>query len=217
MIKIVIVEDHKLMRDNLKFLFSIIDDFCVTGDYAKGEDFIAALPSLSVDVVLLDFILKDSPMPMQGDDVARYLRRERPDIKVVMVSGENNLETLQKMLDAGIDGFVSKEAGCSDSIAEAIRSVMNGSKYYTQDMSSILAKIADNKQKKKEISGEFTEQEHRILELCGEGLQGKEIADRLNISVNTVYNHKRSIYKKAGLNNNTEAVVYAVNNNLIRL
>jgi len=215
MINIVLVEDHKLTRDNLKFVFENIDDFCVTGDYAKGEDFIAALPSLSVDVVLLDFILQKNHL--QGDDVARYLRRERPDIKVIMVSGENNLETLQKMLDAGIDGFVSKAEGCAGSIADAIRSVMNGSKYYTQDMSAILVKIAENKQRKKEISGEFTAQELRILELCGEGLQSKEIADRLNISVNTVNNHKQNIYKKAGLNNNAEAVVYAVNNGLIRI
>ena len=122
MIKIVFVEDHKLTRNNLKLVFANFDDFCVTGDYATGEDFIAALPSLSVDVVLLDFILKNTPM--QGDDVARYLRRERPDIKVVMVSGENNLETLQKMLEAGIDGFVSKDEGCADALADAIRSVM---------------------------------------------------------------------------------------------
>ena len=213
MIKVVIIEDQDLMRDTLRFSFDNFDDICVTGDYATGEAFVEALPSLEVDVVLLDIVLKRAPM--QGDDVARHIRRERPDVKIIAVSSENNLETLQKMLGAGIDGFVSKDEGSGAALAVAIHDVMSGIEYYTRDISTLLNCIA--KSKNNETMNAFTDQELRILKFCGDGLQGKEIAERLNISVSTVYNHKQNIFKKVGLNSTAEAVLYAVRNGLIRL
>ena len=212
MIKVVHIEDHKFTRDMLRESFSNFDDICIVGGYEKGEDFVEALPALDFDVALLDVVLKRSPM--QGDEVARHIRRKRPDVKTIAVSSESNIQTMLKMLTAGIDGFVSKDEGNREALAAAIRSVMNGSRYYTQDMSSILSKIAEIRQKKKDISGVFTEQEVRILELSSEGLQGKEVADFLNISIRTVEKHKNNIFKKAEVNNTAEAVMYAIANEL---
>ena len=215
MIKVVHIEDHKFTRDMLRESFKNFDDICIVGDYEKGEAFVEALPTLDFDVALLDVVLNRSPM--QGDEVARRIRRKRPDVKTIAVSSESNTHTMLKMLNAGIDGFVSKDEGNCEALATAIRSVMNGFKYYTQDMSTILARIAEIRQNKKEVSGKFTEQELRILELCCEGLQGREIADRLNISLRTVDKHKNNIHKKAGVKKTAEAVMYAIANELFMI
>jgi len=221
MIKVVIVEDQDLGRRMLSSCLSLFDDICVTADFRTGEDFIAALPSLEVDVVLLDIVLKG--YPMQGEDVARHLRRERPDVKILAVSCENNLENVEKMLAAGIDGFLSKNQGQLEELPFAIRGLMNDMAYYTQDISAIMAEMAitenlKRKSKKNhDANSEFTEQELNILDLSREGLQGKEIADRLNVSINTVKKHKQNIYRKLGLNSSAEAVMYAIREGYISI
>ena len=215
MIKIFIVEDHDLTRMMLEAKFDDFDDMRVVGSAESGERFFEMLPAAEVDIALLDVGLPDGMM--QGAEVARRLRSEYPEIKMLVVSLEKNIEAIQEILEAGVDGFVSKQKGTPAELAVAIRSVMNGSEYYTQDISTILAEFAKAKNKNLETPGDLTERELRVLEFCRDGLQGKEIADRLNISISTVNNHKQKIFRKFGFNSIAEAVLYALRKKYISL
>jgi DNA-binding NarL/FixJ family response regulator len=104
-----------------------------------------------------------------------------------------------------------------DTFAEAIRSIMQGAEYYGKDISEIMYNIYVSKKKTTEVSAEFTPQEKRIIELCREGLPGKLIADRLEISLRTVDNHKQNIFRKLGINNTMEMVQYALKKGIIRI
>jgi DNA-binding NarL/FixJ family response regulator len=119
------------------------------------------------------------------------------------------------MLDIGIEGFISKQHDMMNKFSEALYSVMQGVEYLGSDISQILYRIYTAKKKTTEITPEFTPQEKRILELCRDKLMGKEIADKLNISLRTVDNHKKNIFRKFNFNSAAEAVQYAMSKGII--
>ena len=214
MIKIVIVEDHELFRLGVKTAIeNCHSDLCIIGEAESGAE-LFALPQLAdADIILLDIVLPD----MTGVEIARRLKEERPELKILACSAENDGSIVQAMLDIGIEGFISKRNGGVDTIAEAIRSIMQGVEYFGQDISDIIYRIYVSKKKSAEVSAEFTAQEKRIIELCREGLPGKLIADRLCISLRTVDNHKNHIFRKLGISNTMEMVQYAIKNGIIQV
>ena len=131
MINLIIVDDHTLFRVGMKTTIEYgCPDICVTGEADCGKDFFALLPDVPVDIVMLDINLPD----MGGAEIARRLRAKRPDIKILAVSGENASQNIQPMLDAGIDGYVSKQKCDAAELAGAIRSVMSGLDYFGRDI-----------------------------------------------------------------------------------
>jgi len=214
MIQIIVVDDHNLFRTMLKSTFqSDYPDICVVGEAGCGEELFRVLASTSADLTLLDINLPD----VWGVEVARRLRRDYPAVKILALSAENTSETIQAMLDAGIDGFISKQHGDADELARAIRTVAGGIEYFGRDISAIMFDVYVAKKKTSTVSGEFTEREREIILLCRDGLICKEIADRLGIAVNTVNNHKKNIFQKLGINNTMEMVQYALKKGIIRI
>ena len=213
-IKVIIVEDHELFRLGIKTAIeNRHPDLCIIGEAESGAEFFE-LPQLAIaDIILLDITLPD----MTGIDIARRLKAERPELKILACSAENACSIIQAMLDIGIEGFISKRQGGVDTIAEAIRSIMQGVEYYGQDICDIIYRIYVSKKKTAEVSAEFTVQEKRVIELCREGLPGKLIADRLGISLRTVDNHKNHIFRKLGISNTMEMVQYAIKNGIIQI
>jgi len=121
------------------------------------------------------------------------------------------------MLEAGIDGFISKQRGDVNELARAIRTVYSGLEYFGRDISSIIFDVYVAKKKSSAVTSEFTAREREIILLCREGLMCKEIANRLGISINTVNNHKKNIFQKLGINNTMEMVQYALKKGIIRV
>lgn len=153
---------------------------------------------------------------MSGVEIARRLKKERPEIKILIISVENTASAVRNMLEIGIEGFISKRAGGVEVLVDAIRSIMSGLEYYGKDISNIIFRIYFSKKKTAEVSSDFTEQEKRIIELCHEGLSGKLIADRLGITTRTVDKHKENIFHKLSINSTLEMVNYALKNGIIR-
>ena len=210
----IIVDDHTLFRVGLKTAFEYgYPDICVAGEADCGEAFFALLPSTPADIVLLDINLPD----IGGVEIARRLRRYYPHVKILAVSAENANETIREMLEAGVDGFVSKQKCNTDELAHAIRTVMNGLEYFGRDISAIIIGVYVSKKKTAEITHEFTEREREIILLCRDGLMVKEIAGRLGISTHTVNAHKRNIFQKLDINNTMEMVQYALKKGIIRM
>ncbi len=214
MIETIIVDDHALFRLGIKAALGAAHaDIRIAGEADCGAELFRLLETVAPGVILLDIVLPD----MTGVEIARRLKVERPEIKILAVSAENTAGTVQAMLDAGIDGFISKRGGGADEIAQAIRSVAQGFEYFGSDIAAIIYKIYVAKKRTAEVTPEFTEQERRIIELCREGLPSKLIADRLCISPRTVDNHKNNIFRKLGINSTVEMVRYALKHGIIEL
>jgi len=214
MINIIVVDDHNLFRMMLKSTFQTdYPDILVAGEAESGEELFRALSTTPADLVLLDVNLPD----IWGVDVAHRLRRDYPAVKILAVSAENTSATIHAMIEAGIDGFISKQQGDADELAQAIRTVMNGVEYFGRDISAIIFDVYVAKKKTSVVTAEFSEREREIILLCRDGLICKEIADRLGIAVNTVNNHKKNIFSKLGINNTMEMVQYALKNGIIRI
>ena len=215
MIQVIIIDDHMLFRAGVRMTFaSAYPDICITGEADSGNALFALLPSTPADVILLDIHL---PGGMGGAEIAKRLRREYPAMKILAVSAENTAETVETMLDAGVDGFISKQHSDFDVLAEAIRAVASGLEYYGRDIATILLGVYVAKKKTTAVTNEFTDRERDVIHLCRDGLMCKEIADRLGISINTVNTHKKNIFQKLGINNTVEMVQYALKNGIIRI
>lgn len=215
---VIIVDDHDTYRFGIRANIEIKhSDIAVVGEAKSYPDFFALLETVhDVDVVLLDIKFTDDS-GKDGFDIARRLRTERPEIKIIAISAEEASETIQKMLETGIEGFIRKSHSAVDTPAEAIRSVMAGLQYYGRDMAEIISRVMLAKRKNAKEVPEFTEQEKQIIEYCHQGLPAKLIADRMCISLKTVEYHKRKMFEKCDLNNSAELVRFALKNGIIRL
>jgi DNA-binding NarL/FixJ family response regulator len=214
MIQVVIVDDHNLFRKALKTTIKWeYSDLALAGEAETGEELFDVLASTPADIVLLDINLPDIP----GVEIAKRLRRDYPDMKILAVSAENTADTIQAMIEVGIDGFISKQQGDFDELANAIRTIMSGSEYFGRDIASILYNVYVSKKKTTAISDEFTDREREIILLCRDGLMVKEIAARLGVSINTIMTHKKRIFLKLGINNQMEMVHFALKRGIIRI
>ena len=213
-IRVIIVDDHELFRLSLRTVIECRHpDIVIAGEAGSGAAFFNLLKTIDADIALLDIAMPG----MSGIEIARRLKTEHPDMKILAVSAENALSTVEEMLEIGIDGFVSKSNCKPDNLIDAIRSVMNGLDYFGKDISEIISRIYLAKKKTTNISEEFSEQEKHIIELCLEGLPAKLIADRLCISTRTVDWHKSNMFSKLGINSTLELVQFAMKNGIIRM
>jgi two-component system response regulator NreC len=214
MIRVIIVDDHSLFRIMMKMIFqSEYPDINVIAEADCGKA-LFSLPLLSTaDLVLLDVNLPD----ISGVEIARRLRSDYPDLKILAISAENTAEIVNEMLEAGIQGFISKQHGDAVELAKAIYAVMSGLEYFGRDIASIIYEIYVSKKKMTGITPEFTGRELEIITLCRDGLICKEIAARLGIAERTVNSHKEKIFQKLGINNTMEMVKYALKNKIIKI
>jgi DNA-binding NarL/FixJ family response regulator len=214
LIKVIIVDDHELFRLGMRTAIELRHpDITITGEAGNGAVLFNLLETAEVDIVLLDIILPD----MSGIDIARRMKTEYPEVKILAVSAENSSATVQEMLHIGIGGFVSKVNTGADTLPNAIRSVAQGLDYFGKDIAEIINRIYIAKKKTTQITSEFSDIEKSIIECCFEGLSGKLIADRLNISIRTVDWHKSNIFRKLGINSTLEMVQFAIKNGIIRM
>lgn len=209
-IKVFIVDDHQLFRMGLRLALTNKPKIDIVGEAASGKETLAYLASQTPDIVLLDHILPD----ISGIDVARKLKKEKPEIKILMLSAEKPENIIEQVLETGIEGYISKSSHVEE-VEEAIISVMNGLEYFGRDISKIIYDVVVTKKQRQEKIHPFTARELEIVSLCSEGLLSKEIADRLQISHRTVENHKNNIFKKLGINNSVELVNYAMQHGIL--
>ncbi|MBR6417011.1 MAG: response regulator transcription factor [Bacteroidales bacterium] len=208
--KIIMVEDHQLFRLGISTaLKSQPEKYNVVGEASNAAEFFQIIETTDADIVLLDIHLPDQ----SGIEIASKLIQLRPAMKILVLSAENDAETIAKLIETGINGFISKNATMKE-LFIAINYIEEGAEYFGKDISKI---IRDIKVAKKDGKEQFTERENEIIALCSEGLTAKEIADRMNINVATVNTHKNNIFKKLGINNSVELVIYALKNGIIKL
>ncbi|MBQ2423638.1 MAG: response regulator transcription factor [Alistipes sp.] len=195
MVKIAIVDDHTLFRNGLKGLLSAMSDYQIVGDYSDGSEFIAALPRLDVDVVLMDISMPN----MDGKTATVLALQQRPELKVVALTMFGEQQYIQQMVSAGVKGFINKDSDIHI-VCEAINAVVRGEEYIPYYQSPASLSGAD----------ELTERELAVLTCICKGLSTPQIAEQLNISKRTVDAHRARILEKTGCNNTASLVVHAV-------
>ena len=208
-IRVVIVEDHTLLREGTRQILEQYPDFEVVGEIGRGDQAVELIERLSPDVVLLDMRLPG----MNGIEVARAVTKAHREIRVLILSAYDDEEYVAEALNAGASGYMLKTTPGAK-LVEAVRAVHSGATVLQDELSQKLAMRAMHP----EASGpRMSERELDVLRLTAQGLSSKEIAGRLQISQRTVEGHLNNIYSKLGVNSRTEAVVHAAARGLISL
>lgn len=212
-VRIALVDDHALFRSGLKGLLSQRDGFKVVADVSSGEEFLALLPGLDVDVVFMD-------ISMPGIDGAETTRRalaQHPELKIITLSMYGDEHYYSLMVKSGALGFLLKDSDI-DEVYDAVESVASGENYVnkqlldsmTRNMSRLATTSAEDDES-------LSDREIEILvEVC-RGLSNQEIADKLFISKRTVDKHRANILEKTGCKNTANLVVYAIKNRLVEI
>ena len=206
---IAILDDHELIRVGVAGTLQSTPHTITASVSTAAQLFEALEAGTPCDIVLLDILMPDT----NGVEVAERLRREYPDIKIIVLSIDNREFTLIQLLKIGMDGFVSKSSPLSE-IPLAIDSVANGVPFYGRDISILIRDITDAKLNNKNIAA-LSKREIEIIKACCDGLMGKEIADKFHISLRAVNSHKTNIFNKLGLSSSVEMVRFAIEHGII--
>ena len=211
--KILLVDDHKLIRDALKSYMDNDDEFEVVDEAGNGQEALILLKTIKVDVVMLDI-----SMPvMDGIVCAQEIRNLYPDIKVLALSMMNDNQFIKQMLAAGALGYILKNSG-EEEIKKALRKVNDGESYYTAEVAETvmqnMMKGGIKRSNKLVVDLPLTSREEEVLHLIIKEYTNQEIADELFISTRTVDAHKRNLLEKTGSKNVAGLVLYAIEKNL---
>jgi len=217
MIKILLVDDHRLVQDGIASILGQTEGISICGKCASGEEAVGLVRSLSPHVVLMDIVMKG----MTGIEATRWIKDMDSAVKVILISTEVKKEFVSAGIKSGIDGYIPKDV-TKDILVEAIHKVFSGERYFTDAITKLIFEdfyLTEKGGKKRDhqITKELTERENEILELVAQGIGNKEISERLFISVRTVETHKTHILDKLGLKNATELIKYAIKHNIISM
>jgi DNA-binding NarL/FixJ family response regulator len=196
------------------YIESTCDDICVADEAESGEELLRSTELATADLVLLDIELAGA---MNGVEAARRLKRDYPELKILVISALTTNEVVEAMTGVGVNGFISKRRGGYEKMAEAIRAVHSGYEYFGADIAEIIYNIYLAKKKTARVTSEFTPQERQIIELSGQGLSARMIADKLFITCRTVEHHKQNIFEKLDIHSTKELIRFAVNNGIIKI
>jgi DNA-binding NarL/FixJ family response regulator len=213
-LRVLIVDDHALFRRGLQMVLTGEPDIEVVGEAGDGTEAVERARALQPDVVLMDV-----RMPRRsGIEATEQIREELPDVKILMLTMSDEEADLYEAIKAGASGYLLKEISIEE-VPDAIRSVWAGQSRISPSMASkLLSEFAALSQRggdSKGVAAKLTDRELQVLRLVAQGLNNKDIADKLFISENTVKNHIRNILDKLHLHSRMEAVVYAVKEKLL--
>ncbi len=210
MIKVVLADDHSMIREGISQLLELNENIKVIGEAANGKECLQLLSRCNADVLLLDINMPE----MSGIEVLQAIKMQNYDIKVLMLTIHNEVEYVLKAVDFGADGYILKDSG-SRELFKAVECVYNGERFIQPELTPALNSKLISRNTDQALIDELTKREVQVLKLLAEGLFNKEIADMLAISERTVKNHISNIFKKIGVADRTQAAVFAIRNGMI--
>lgn len=213
-IRILLVDDHQVVRSGLRMLLSNESDVEIVGEAGTAREALEAVKLLKPDVILMDIGLPD----MSGIDATRAIKRTNPEVAVVALTIHEDEEYFFKMLEAGAGGYVPKRAA-PEELLTAIRAAAAGEVYLYPSLAKLLVKDyltqEHTSEAVKALDG-LTEREQEVLRYLAEGVANDEIANALVISNKTVARHRENIMQKLGLHSRSELVRYAIRKGIIK-
>ncbi len=209
--KIVVVDEHKILREGLSTLIAKQPDMEIVGEATDGREALQLVEKLTPDLILMDVTMPN----LNGIEATRKIKSKNPDIEIIALSLHSDRRYVLGMIDAGASGYLLKECAFEE-LVRAINTVMSKKKYLSPGISDILIEeyVKKNTQEKPTIYSKLTPREREILQLIAEGKNTKEIAGYLFISVKTVETHRRHIKRKLRVDSVAELTKIAIKEGL---
>lgn len=211
-IKVMITDDHILMREGIKQLLEFDGAIEVIAEAADGVECLEKLSRVKPDVLLLDINMPNK----NGIQVLEEIRKKKMKVKVLILTVHNEVEYLIKAVDIGVEGYILKDSESAE-LKKAIVSILDGENYIQPSLIPALNSRLVNRDIDKEKIEALTKRELEVLIQVANGMFNKEIAINLDISERTVKNHISNIFKKIDVSDRTQAAVFAIRNNIIKL
>jgi DNA-binding NarL/FixJ family response regulator len=210
-IRVLIVDDHSVVRMGLRVFFDLQDDIEVVGEASDGSEGVAMARRLEPDVVLMDLLMPN----MDGVTAIGRIKSERPETEIVTMTSFIEEEKVTSALEAGASGYVLKDAEAEE-VAAAVRAAYAGEVHLDPAVARLLAqRMRDRKSPKDELAEPLTEREKDVLRLLGQGMSNKDIGATLFITERTARTYVSNILGKLGLASRTQAALYAVEHKLV--
>ncbi|BDX38095.1 DNA-binding response regulator [Tenuifilaceae bacterium CYCD] len=215
-IKVLLVDDHQIVRDGIKSILTDEQDILLTGSVDNAKEALAFIETNLPDVVIADLSMPN----ISGIELTEIITAKYTSVKVLILSMFNNEEYIVNAIRAGAKGYLPKQDSTTEILLEAIRTIHNGDDFFSPSISKIVMKSFVNNLKGNKInetSGkvQLTSREKEILKLYVEGFTNTEISDKLNLSIHTVKTHKNNIMQKYNFKSTVEMIKFAIKNNII--
>lgn len=213
-IKVVIVDDHKIVRDGIISFTLGHESIQIIGEAGDEQELLELLENDTPDVIVMDISLPGK----NGIELTAYISKHHPDVKVLMLSALDEGDTILASIEAGAKGFIHKE--CEEKeFLYAIEVLYLGENYFSKRISSILQSSLIKKVHNQDnhIKENLSARELDVLKCLAQGCSDKKIAEQLFISLRTVETHKKNIREKLQINSTAELVIYAIKNNIIEI
>jgi DNA-binding NarL/FixJ family response regulator len=214
-IRVLLADDHTIVRFGLRMLLESADDIEVVGEAANGRDAVDLAQQLTPDVAVLDVIMPQ----LNGLDAARRIARESPRTKILILSSYAHDHFVEQALAASVSGYLTKETAASELI-RAIRSIMSGKPFFSPAVARRVSSLTPGRASNSRagLSGKsLTAREAEVLQLIAEGDSNKAIADKLRISIKTIEKHRQSVMQKLNIHETAGLTRYAINHGMIQV
>lgn len=211
-IRVLIADDHQMIREGLKQLLEMFGKIQVVGQASNGIECLDKIIGTNPDVVLLDI---NMPV-MDGLTTLQQIKKKNYKCKVIMLTIHNEVDYLLKCNELKCEGYVLKDSD-GTTLEKAILAVYNGERYIEPKLAALLNNTLINRDRDFDKLNALTAREVTVLKLIAKGLSNREISNELNISERTVKNHLSRIFKKIDANDRTQAAVFAIKYNLVKI
>lgn len=215
-IKVLLVDDHQIVRDGIKQILKDELDIELIGSVSSGKEALDFTRCTEPNLVIADLSMPN----MSGIELTKKLTATYPEIKVLILSMFNDEEYIVSAIQAGAKGYLPKQDSTTDVLLEAIRTIAGGDEFYSQSISKIVLKSFIKNVKNTNVGDvakkhQLTSREKEILKLYVEGFTNNEIAEKLNLSVYTIKTHKNNIMQKYNFKSTVEMIKFALRNNIV--
>jgi DNA-binding NarL/FixJ family response regulator len=209
MVRIVVCDDHAIVREGLKQILSGQPDFEVVAEAADGHEAMKRVRELEFDVLLLDMSMPGK----SGVELIKQVKAEKPKLRILVLTMHEEHQYAVRAIRAGASGYLTKE-GASAQLVTALRKVASGGAYISAEVAEQLALNA-MPDSQGPLHAALSDREFQVFRMIAEGKSVTEIAERLNLSVKTVSTHKANVLQKMNMTNQGELIRYALENNLV--
>lgn len=212
MVNLMLVDDCTLFRECLKVTIGHYDNYKVLCEAVNGEDCIDKLRMYPIDIILLDI-----NMPLKnGIETMQFIKKKKIPVKVIILTGKNDVNNMAELIDLGAKGYLLKDCDIGE-LMTAIKSVDEGKQYIMPNLIPMFNKYLLTQDEDKNMVSSLTNREYELLKAIAQGMSNRDIAEAMEISERTVKNHITHIFKKINVEDRTQAAVFAIKNDIIKV